>query len=172
MDFPLHPIVEQMSLSEQQREAVNVCDSDAVVTAGAGSGKTRTLVARYLSLLPDVSLPVRSIVAATFTNRAAREMRNRVRREIGRYLSREDLKDDQRTLWENRYRDLDAARIGTIHSLCAEILRCHPAEARLDPNFEVLDESLAAALRESAVENWGAGGRAASDYDLGFDVNV
>ena len=54
--------------------------------------------------------------------------------------------------WQNLYSDLDAARISTIHTLCTEILRSHPAEAGLDPRFSVLDEGPAALLRSRAVE--------------------
>jgi ATP-dependent helicase/nuclease subunit A len=97
------------------------------------------LVARYLSLVAE-GLPLRSIVAITFTRKAAREMRNRVRDEIRRSLVGPDLADAERPRWQSLYAELDAARIGTIHSLCTEILRAHPAEAGVDPRFEVLDE--------------------------------
>ena len=81
----LHPIVLQMEPSDEQRAAIAERGRDVAVTAGAGAGKTRALVARYLALLAE-GLPLRSIVAITFTKKAAREMRNRARREIRRYL--------------------------------------------------------------------------------------
>src|SRR5512141_2561021 len=142
----LHPSVELMLPSPEQRPAIEVRDRDVVVTAGAGAGKTRTLVARYLALLAD-GLPLRSIVAITFTRKAAREMRNRVREAMRAYLEQPGLSADERERWLGYARELDAARIGTIHSLCTEILRAHPAEAALDPRFEVLDEGMTAALR-------------------------
>ena len=146
-----HPIIEQLSPNEEQWPAIRVRGKDVVVTAGAGTGKTRTLVARYLSLLAD-GFPLRSIVAVTFTRKAAREMRNRVRDEIRRYLSQPDLDDGEQRRWQGLYTELDAARIGTIHSLCAEILRAHPAEAGVDPRFEVLEEGQVSLLRRRAVE--------------------
>ncbi|MBS1245641.1 MAG: hypothetical protein H6R36_296, partial [Chloroflexi bacterium] len=118
-----------------------------VVTAGAGSGKTRALVGRYLSLLED-GLPLRSIIAITFTDKAAREMRTRVRQQIGEWLAMDAPGKEE---WQAALADLDAARIGTIHSLCAEILRAHPAEAGLDPRFEVLEEGIAATLKSQAI---------------------
>jgi len=151
MEINLHPILAQMHPSPHQIPAITSRGVNVAVTAGAGTGKTTTLVARYLSLLADENLPPRSIVAITFTIKAAREMRNRIRLEISRYLSA-DLESDERTRWERRHNQLDAARIGTIHSLCAEILRSHPAEAEIDPDFAVLDEGLAAALCSQAVE--------------------
>jgi len=147
----LHPIVEQIAPSSEQKPAILQRGRDVVVTAGAGTGKTRTLVARYLSLLAE-GLPLRSVVAITFTRKAAREMRNRVRDEVRRYLIRADLGEEERQRWQGLYSKLDAARIGTIHGLCAEILRAHPAEARVDPHFEVLDEGQANILRRQAVE--------------------
>ncbi len=146
-----HPIVTQMNPSPEQEPAIRERGRDVVVTAGAGTGKTRTLVARYLSLLAE-GLPLRSIVAITFTKKAAREMRNRVREEVRKYLEQTDLSSEERVRWRALYAALDAARIGTIHSLCAEILRAHPAEARVDPRFDVLDEGQVNILRSRAVD--------------------
>jgi len=159
----MHPIVEQLSPNEEQLPPVLARGHDVVVTAGAGTGKTRTLVARYLSLLAD-GLPLRSIVAVTFTRKAAREMRNRVREEMRCYLTRSDLDEGEQRRWQDLYTELDAARIGTIHSLCAEILRAHPAEAGVDPRFEVLEEGQVGLLRQRAVEE--AMGWAADDPEV------
>ena len=148
----LHPIVAQMNPSPEQMPAIQTRGCDIAVTAGAGTGKTRTLVARFLALLAD-GTPIRSIVAITFTVKAAREMRNRVRDQVRGYLERTDLMTDERTRWQEIYAQLDAARISTIHSLCADILRAHPAEAGLDPRFEMLDEGQVNILRERAVED-------------------
>ena len=144
-------IVAQMHPSPEQRPAILARGCDVAVTAGAGTGKTLTLVARYLSLLAE-GLPLRSIVAITFTRKAARQMRNRVREEVRRYLVRSDLLPEERARWQDLYTALDAARIGTIHSLCTEILRAHPAEAGVDPRFEVLDEGQTNILRGRAVD--------------------
>ncbi len=65
-------------------------DRDVVLTAGAGTGKTRTLVARVLHLLAQ-GVPARNIFAVTFTVKAAREMRNRLRKEITAYLAQPEL---------------------------------------------------------------------------------
>jgi ATP-dependent helicase/nuclease subunit A len=146
-----HDVVMQMRPSPEQAPAILARGRDVVVTAGAGTGKTRTLVARYLSLLA-AGLPLRAILAITFTRKAAREMRNRVRVQIRRYLAQPDLPADERLLWQGHYSALDAARIGTIHSFCGEILRAHPAEAGVDPRFDVLEEGQAAILLGRAVD--------------------
>jgi ATP-dependent helicase/nuclease subunit A len=152
-----------MQPSREQAPAVRERGRDVVVTAGAGTGKTRTLVARYLALVAE-GLPLRTIVAITFTRKAAREMRNRVRHEIHLYLGRPDLPEVERRRWQSLYAELDAARIGTIHSLCSEILRAHPAEAGVDPRFEVLDEGRGNVLLGQVVD--GALAWAADNEDL------
>ena len=156
---PEHPIVVQMAPSAEQAPAILDRGRDVVVTAGAGAGKTLTLVARYLSLLAE-GLPLRSIVAVTFTQKAAREMRNRVRQEIHRYLQGPGPALPEKERWQELYRGLDAARIDTIHGLCSEILRSHPAEAGVDPNFQVLDEGHASVAMAGVVDEalaWAAG---------------
>ncbi len=151
VDTDLHPIITQMRPSAEQHRAIVTRDCDLVVTAGAGAGKTLTLVARYLAQLAE-GLPLRGIIAITFTEKAAREMRNRVRNEVRRYLEAGDLTQVEFRRWQDIYSELDAARISTIHGLCAEILRSHPAEARIDPYFAVLDEGQSTLQRRQAID--------------------
>ena len=148
-------ILTSLALTGIQRTAATLRGVPVVVTAGAGSGKTRALVGRYLSLLED-GLPLRSIIAITFTDKAAREMRTRIRQQIGEWLAMDAPDKEHRRSpsgeWQAALADLDAARIGTIHGLCAEILRAHPAEVGLDPRFEVLEEGIAATLKSQAID--------------------
>ncbi len=140
-----------LDLQGAQLTAASTRGQDVSLAAGAGSGKTRTLVARYLSLLEE-GLEPRAIAAITFTEKAAREMRNRIRQEIHHWASGA-CPLEKRQRWQEIEADVDAARIGTIHSLCAAILRAHPAEAQVDPRFEVMEEGQAAILKAQAVED-------------------
>jgi len=152
-------ILSQFTFKGRQEEAAQADFSAIAVTAGAGSGKTRVLTGRFLHLL-EQGYPLRSLIAVTFTEKAAREMRTRVRAELERWASREDAMHEPSSRIETALADLDAARIGTIHSLCAEIVRAYPAEAGVDPGFDVLEEGLAAVLRAHAIEAalaWAAG---------------
>ncbi|MDF1512308.1 MAG: UvrD-helicase domain-containing protein [Anaerolineae bacterium] len=151
MHLPSVLLAEDVVPSTEQRPAVLNRGEDVVVTAGAGAGKTRTLVGRFVSLLFD-GYPLRSIVAITFTRKAAREMRIRIREVIHTYQIGANLDPAERNRWQQIYLALDSARIGTIHSLCAEIIRSHPAEAAMDPAFKVLEEGQAAQVQRQALE--------------------
>ena len=131
--------MEALGLTTEQAKIVASRGRDVLVTAGAGSGKTRVLVERYVSLLGECRIP--EIAAVTFTDAAASEMRERVRREV---LGRPELAAHRP--------HLDEAIIGTIHSLCSRILREHPVEAGIDPTARVLaqDETELEALTACA----------------------
>lgn len=148
-------IKELLAPTPQQRIAAGLDPADPtlgldlVVTAGAGSGKTRTLTGRYLALLAQGHAPPH-IVAITFTKKAAREMRNRIRSSLNDLAGK--APPAEQAFWLGHLQRMDAAHIGTIHSLCAEILRAHPAEAGLDPRFETLDEGQTTLLQARVVE--------------------
>ncbi len=120
------------------------------MTAGPGSGKTTVLVERYLHILQERNLSIDQIVAITFTNRAANEMRERLRARLNQILS--TASGDERKRWLGYKRTLDGAVITTIHGFCARLLREFPVEAGVDPQFLLLDEHRAAMLLESVVE--------------------
>src|SRR3984893_4736303 len=147
-----------MSLQTQKREllpeqaaAAYKINKHISVTAGPGSGKTTVLVERYLHILREnPHLNIDQIVAITFTNRAANEMRERLREQLNLIL--QTASADERRHWLNYKRTLDGAVITTIHGFCARLLREFPVEARIDPQFLLLDEHRAAMLLESVVE--------------------
>ena len=157
-------VLEMMELTGEQLLAARSTDQNVALTAGAGSGKTRTLTARYLALLAG-GLEPHQVAAITFTEKAARQMRGGIREALAKMggqgeveAGAEDM--EARDRWEELLARMDSARIGTIHSLCAEILRSHPAEAGVDPGFEVLDERVSAVVRGDTVEEtlaWAAG---------------
>lgn len=140
-------------LTSFQHDAIHTHDRNLIVVAGAGSGKTYVLVERYLALLdrhPDWQL--NQLVAITFTQKAAQEMRDRVREALAeRFEVAPDA--EQAALWSARLNAMDSARIDTIHAMCASILRANAAEAGIDPGFEVLDEVEAQLLLEDAIDD-------------------
>ncbi|MEE3288999.1 MAG: DNA helicase II [Pseudomonadota bacterium] len=106
-------------LNEAQREAVSADPGPMLVLAGAGSGKTRVLTHRIAWLIEALEVSPLSILAVTFTNKAAQEMRGRVEQMIGFPMRR---------MW-----------LGTFHGLSHRLLRSHSAEAGLNASFEILD---------------------------------
>lgn len=128
-------------LTPQQRRAVDHRGTSVVLASGAGCGKTHVLTRRYVSHLVADGAEVAQVVAITFTDRAAREMRDRIRGEV------EKLPDPGRHL-----RALDTAPITTIHGFCGTLLRQFAVPAGLDPGFEVLDDVLSANIRTEALQ--------------------
>jgi len=126
-----------------QQKAIDILDRNLLVKAGAGAGKTRVLVERYIAILTQAAAEVDGIVAITFTRKAAREMKERVRGKV-RQLMAETQGSEAWQRWRDVDRKMDSAPITTIHSLCSRILRENPAEAGVDPEFglmEAADES-------------------------------
>src|ERR1043166_9541119 len=138
-------------LQPEQAAAAYEIKKHISVTAGPGSGKTTVLVERYLHILrQNTNLNIDQIVAITFTNRAANEMLERLREELNLIL--QTAPPDERRHWLNYKRTLDGAVITTIHGFCARLLREFPVEARIDPQFLLLDEHRAAMLLDAVVE--------------------
>src|SRR5881396_2904310 len=105
-------------LKPEQKKAAYTLDRHVSVTAGPGSGKTTVLVERYLHILREnKGLNIDQIVAITFTNRAANEMRERLRKDLDRILA--GCEGDERQRWMRYKRTLDGAVINTIHGFCA-----------------------------------------------------
>ena len=129
------------AIYSQQERAISASDVSVALAAGAGCGKTFVLTQRFLACLdpgrPGGPLRLDQLTAITFTERAAREMRQRIRAACTARLL--DAAEDQVEYWLRTVRELDSARIATIHSFCGTLLRSHAVEARLDPHFQVLD---------------------------------
>ena len=141
-------------LTPAQQEVVADLGRNWCVTSGAGCGKTRVLVERYIRFLEDdLALPLERLAAITFTEMAAAEMRDRIRRACQTRLEEARSAGDAVRIgrWLQRYWDVDVAPIHTIHGFCAALLRRFPIEAGVDPNFEMLDEAAADLLLQETV---------------------
>ncbi len=137
-------------LTPQQRLAVVTRDTSVVLSSGAGCGKTHVLTERYLSHLRDDGAEVGQIVAITFTDRAARQMRGRIRKAVEDNLRAADPDDET---WARHLRNLETAPISTIHAFCAALLRQNAVEAALDPRFDVLEEVLSVNIEGEALNS-------------------
>lgn len=114
-------------------------DKTLFVEAGAGSGKTKSLVDRMIALLCAGRCGIGKLAAVTFTRKAAAELRGRFQIELERRLGREaDVQVKSRL--EEALQNLEQCYIGTIHSFCAKLLRERPIEIGLDPDFVEMEE--------------------------------
>ena len=127
-------------LTEQQERAVARRDGSLMVRAGAGTGKTTVLVERFVRAVIEDEVPVERILAITFTDKAAAEMRTRVRARFAELGRRPEA------------RALEGAWMSTIHGFCARVLRAHALSAGIDPDFRVLGELEAERIAADAFD--------------------
>ena len=128
--------------TDEQKQAIETIDCNVAVSAGAGSGKTKVLVARFMyileqSLAQKKPLEAANILAITFTRKAAGEMKTRIRQSISDKINEDKL---NASFWRKQLQNLERAQITTIHGLCSRILRENPVEAQLDPGFTVAED--------------------------------
>ncbi len=127
--------------TDEQLEAIERRDGDLLLDAGAGSGKTSVLVERFVRSVLEDGVETGAILTITFTEKAAAEMRERIRlrlRELGA---------------DEAARATEGAFISTIHGFCARLLRTHALSAGLDPAFSVLDAPDAERLADQAFDD-------------------
>jgi ATP-dependent helicase/nuclease subunit A len=124
-----------------------------VVEAAAGTGKTTELVRRILSLLQSGASLAR-IVAVTFTEKAAGEMKLRLRAEIEKERAAPAVSDEEKGRFDRALSELEEARISTIHGFCADLLRERAVEAKVDPQFEVAADEEREQLYGECFERW------------------
>ena len=114
-------------------------DSTLIVEAAAGTGKTTELVRRILRILAAGKTTIGKIVAVTFTEKAAGELKLRLREALER--ERASAEGDAQELLDSALTQLEEAHVSTIHGFCADLLRERPVEACVDPLFTVFTET-------------------------------
>ncbi len=151
--------------TDEQSAAIRARQGSLLLEANAGSGKTSVLVERFVRSVLDDGVRPQQILAITFTERAAGELRARVRSRFVE-LNRRDEARETETAW-----------VSTIHGFCARVLRQHPIAAGLDPAFTVLDDASTRTLRDQAWETAlaalldGEHGAAALDLVAAYDTD-
>ena len=139
--------------ADARRAIAEDLDDTLVVEAAAGTGKTTELVNRILRVLETGRATMVEIVAVTFTEKAAGELKLRLREKLEE--QRADATSDAiRTRLELALETLEEAHVNTIHGFCAELLRERPVEARVDPLFAVLTEPQADRVYARAFRAW------------------
>ncbi|MEO0529778.1 MAG: UvrD-helicase domain-containing protein [Planctomycetota bacterium] len=144
-------------LTLQQRAALETPLGPLTVDAGAGCGKTFVLTERFLSHLDPTTglettpIELDELVAITFTDAAAREMRQRIREKCRERLV--TAEGEAVGFWRRLLRGLEGARISTIHAFASGLIREHAIELGIDPAFAVLDPAEAEVLKSAAVDD-------------------
>src|SRR5687768_13808645 len=151
-----------VTLADQDaRDAIaHALDDTVVVEAAAGTGKTTELVKRILRILSTGRAQVNNIVAVTFTEKAAGELKLRLREALDRERSGATDREEPagattvKERLDEALASLEEAHVSTIHGFCAELLRERPVEARVDPLFAVLTEGQSVRLFDEAFGAW------------------
>lgn len=130
-----------LSADQKAREKIErQLDKNFFVEAGAGSGKTTSLVARLAGLIEEGEARIENIAAVTFTRKAAAELRERFQIRLERDLNSPEVCEVRKKNIRLALMNLEKGFIGTIHSFCAKLLRERPVEAGVDPDFEEMEE--------------------------------
>jgi len=139
---------------EQSRQLIHdALDDTLVVEAAAGTGKTTEMVKRIVRVVAEGRASVREIVAVTFTEKAAGELKLRLRQQLEQERSAAPTREAAGRL-EDAVHNLEEAHVSTIHGFCADLLRERPVEARVDPLFRVLTEGEARRVFDEAFTAW------------------
>ena len=131
-----------------QEKAINHEGTSALVSASAGSGKTRVMIDKIIKLILQKKAQVNEILAVTFTQLAAKQIKEKLSSALIKSITEEnyDYIKEQLNL-------LRAANISTIHSFCSNVLRTYFYEAGLDANFSIIDEVEAEKLKNQSVND-------------------
>jgi ATP-dependent helicase/nuclease subunit A len=136
-----------------QRDSIaNDLDCNLLVEAGAGTGKTTSLVARMINLIKKDKCPIENLAAVTFTRKAAAELRSRF--QIGLEEAARESSGSERERLAKAVARIERCFLGTIHSFCARLLRERPVEAGVDSEFTELEEDEDQELRRRAWAQW------------------
>src|ERR1700689_329227 len=148
------PVIQPQIDDRAARERIRTSLTESLlVEAPAGTGKTTELIARIVAVLAHGLTTISHIVAVTFTNKAAGELKLRLRQELDRARTTATTPQERGNI-ENALEHLEEASIGTIHSFCAQILRERPVEARVDPAFQELSEQESHRLYQRSFRAW------------------
>jgi ATP-dependent helicase/nuclease subunit A len=138
---------------ESVRRRIREClDVNFLVEAGAGTGKTTLLLDRLEALIRTGRARLKNVVAITFTEKAAAELRQELRDRIEKRLR--ESTGVERDLFMQAREDLEIAPVSTIHAFAASLIRERPVEAGVDPGFRVVDELEASLFRREAWDRW------------------
>lgn len=136
--------------TDDQKKAIETRGKNIIVSAAAGSGKTRVLVDRVISLMVEEKIPIKNMIIVTFTNKASVEMKDRIREKLNELLKEENT---DKIFIKSQIKSINDAFIKTLHSFCADMLRENfYLSDNLSPSFKIVADSKQALLRKDAID--------------------
>lgn len=136
-----------INFTEQQSEAIFTRNSNILVSAAAGSGKTMVLVERVVNLIIEEKIDIENFLIVTFTNAAAKQMVDKIRDKLFKALEENDDKFIRKQIF-----NLANANISTMHSFCIKILREYYEYVGISPNFKIVNSASEAVIKSNAME--------------------
>lgn len=142
-----------MAWTKSQQEAIALRGKNILVAAAAGSGKTAVLVQRIIEIVREEKVDLGELLVVTFTNAAAAEMKERIRKMLLSHLSEsEGSSEEERNYLRTQLMRLPRASISTMHSFCIEIIRRYFHRIDVDPSFRIANESTVAILKDDSLK--------------------
>lgn len=136
-------------LTDEQKDAIYTRNKNIIVSAAAGSGKTKVLVDRVIALMLEEKISIKEMIIVTFTNKASVDMKNKIRKKLTDLM--QESTDDREFLKE-QIRSINDAYIKTLHAFCADMLRENFYMADdLSPSFKIASSSKNALLEEDSI---------------------
>lgn len=142
-----------MKYSDEQKKALEIRNRDLIISAQAGAGKTQVLVERVIRQIVEEGYFLDQILLVTFTNKAAGELKSRIRRGLFQVLEKNPPEEkEQRNHLLQEITRVSSANIQTLHAFCFELIRDHYERLSLDPSVRILDEKKMEELKEESLD--------------------
>lgn len=144
-----------MDWTKEQREAIESRKSNILVAAAAGSGKTAVLVERIKRLILEEKIPVDRMLVVTFTNAAAAEMKEKIRKSVSETINElisRDGEEEQLAFLKKQLNLLATANISTFHSFAMDVIRRYFYLINIEPDFKICDSTQETLLKDEAMD--------------------
>lgn len=141
----------KINLTDDQRAAIYTRNKNIIVSAQAGAGKTFSLVKRILYLIEDDGYDIEKMLIVTFTNKAAAEMKDRIKKALGEAIKNtEDI--NRRFRLQKQYISINNAQISTMHSFCINVIRSYFYKIGKNPDFKIIADGNVNLIKLDAIE--------------------
>ena len=142
-----------INYTDEQRNAIMRDKGNILVSASAGSGKTFVMIERLIRLIIDEKTDVENVLAVTFTQLAAQEMKTKLADALTKKINDDGISDKTRARLKEQLADVPMASVSTFHSFCRDLIRNYFFEAGVDALFSIADETQSEILKAKAIDD-------------------